>query len=69
MTAAIAKIVWWVGAVAWFVIMYPHIRRSRKTPTTQRPEPARQRVLMLAGQRDQVGVTQHAAMIVAGMVL
>jgi protein-S-isoprenylcysteine O-methyltransferase Ste14 len=47
MTPVVAKIIWWVGAVAWFVIMYPHIRRSRKTRTTQRPEPARERVLML----------------------
>jgi protein-S-isoprenylcysteine O-methyltransferase Ste14 len=47
MTPVVAKIIWWVGAVAWFAIMYPHIRRSRKTPTTQRPEPTRERVLML----------------------
>jgi protein-S-isoprenylcysteine O-methyltransferase Ste14 len=47
MTPVVAKIVWWVGAVAWYVIMHPHIRRSRKTPTTQRPEPTRERVLML----------------------
>jgi protein-S-isoprenylcysteine O-methyltransferase Ste14 len=47
MTPVVAEIIWWVGAVAWFAIMYPHIRRSRKTPTTQRPEPARERVLML----------------------
>jgi protein-S-isoprenylcysteine O-methyltransferase Ste14 len=47
MTPVVAKIIWWVGAVAWFGIMYPHIRRSRKTRTTQRPEPARERALML----------------------
>jgi protein-S-isoprenylcysteine O-methyltransferase Ste14 len=47
MTPAVAKIIWWAGAVAWYFIMHPHIRRSRKTPTTQRPEPARERVLML----------------------
>ena len=47
MTPAVAKIIWWIGAIAWFVIMYPHVRRSRKTRTTQRPEPTRERVLML----------------------
>jgi protein-S-isoprenylcysteine O-methyltransferase Ste14 len=47
MTVAVAKIIWWIGAVAWFGIMYPHIRRSRKMRTTQRPEPTRERVLML----------------------
>jgi protein-S-isoprenylcysteine O-methyltransferase Ste14 len=47
MTPVVAKIIWWVGAVAWFVIMYPHVRRSRKTPTTQRPGATRERVLML----------------------
>jgi protein-S-isoprenylcysteine O-methyltransferase Ste14 len=47
MTPVVAEIIWWIGAIAWFAIMYPHIRRSRKTPTTQRPEPRRERVLML----------------------
>jgi protein-S-isoprenylcysteine O-methyltransferase Ste14 len=47
MTPVVAKIIWWIGAVAWFSIMYPHIRRARKMRTTQRPEPTRERVLML----------------------
>jgi protein-S-isoprenylcysteine O-methyltransferase Ste14 len=47
MTPAIAEIIWWIGAVAWFSIMYPHIRRSRKMRTTQRPDATRERVLML----------------------
>jgi protein-S-isoprenylcysteine O-methyltransferase Ste14 len=47
MTRAIAEIIWWIGAVAWFGIMYPHIRRSRKMQTTQRPGATRERVLML----------------------
>jgi protein-S-isoprenylcysteine O-methyltransferase Ste14 len=47
MTPVVANIIWWIGAVAWFSIMYPHIRRSRKMRTTQRPEPTRERVLML----------------------
>ncbi|MDQ2081865.1 protein-S-isoprenylcysteine O-methyltransferase [Xanthobacteraceae bacterium Astr-EGSB] len=31
MSAGIAKIVWCLGCVAWFVIRYPHARRARKT--------------------------------------
>jgi protein-S-isoprenylcysteine O-methyltransferase Ste14 len=31
MTASIAKIIWALGCVAWFVIRYPHARRARKT--------------------------------------
>jgi protein-S-isoprenylcysteine O-methyltransferase Ste14 len=47
MTPFVAKLIWWVGAVAWYAVMHPHLRRSRKTPTAQRPERARERVLML----------------------
>ena len=47
MTPLVAKLIWWVGAIGWFCIMYPHARRSRKTPTAQRPEPVRERLLML----------------------
>lgn len=31
MTPTIAKIVWALGAIGWYVIRYPHERRSRKT--------------------------------------
>jgi protein-S-isoprenylcysteine O-methyltransferase Ste14 len=31
MTLSIAKIIWGLGCVAWFVIRYPHARRARKT--------------------------------------
>ncbi len=47
MTPVVAKIIWWIGAVAWFSIMYPHIRRSRKMRTTHRPGETRERALML----------------------
>jgi protein-S-isoprenylcysteine O-methyltransferase Ste14 len=46
MTPFIAKLLWWAGATAWYAIMHPHVRRSRKTPTTQRHERVRERVLM-----------------------
>lgn len=32
MTVAVAKILWAIGVVSWFVIRYPHQRRARKTP-------------------------------------
>lgn len=35
MTATIAKIVWAVCAISWYVIRYPHERRSRKTAVTR----------------------------------
>src|SRR5882724_4951938 len=46
MTPFIAKLLWWAGATAWYAIMHPHVRRSRNTPTTQRHERVRERVLM-----------------------
>jgi protein-S-isoprenylcysteine O-methyltransferase Ste14 len=46
MTPLVAKLIWWAGAVAWYIVMHPHVRRSRKTPTTLRPERLRERVLM-----------------------
>jgi protein-S-isoprenylcysteine O-methyltransferase Ste14 len=45
-TPLIARLIWWAGAVVWYAIMHPHVRRSRKTPTTQRQERIRERVLM-----------------------
>jgi protein-S-isoprenylcysteine O-methyltransferase Ste14 len=47
MTPLVAKLIWWAGAIAWYSIMHPHLRRSRKTPTAQRPEPVRERALMV----------------------
>jgi protein-S-isoprenylcysteine O-methyltransferase Ste14 len=46
MTPLIARLIWWTGVVAWYAIMHPHVRRSRKTPTAQRQERVRERVLM-----------------------
>jgi len=45
-TPFLAKLVWWVGVVGWFVIRYPHQRRSRKTPIASRRERLRERVLL-----------------------
>jgi protein-S-isoprenylcysteine O-methyltransferase Ste14 len=47
MTPLVATLIWWTGAIAWYVIMHPHVRRSRKTPTAQRHERVRERVLMV----------------------
>lgn len=32
MTPFIAKLAWWVGIIGWYLIRYPHQRRSRRTP-------------------------------------
>jgi protein-S-isoprenylcysteine O-methyltransferase Ste14 len=45
-TPLVAKLIWWAGAVVWFIIMYPHVRRSRRTRTAERHERDRERVLM-----------------------
>jgi protein-S-isoprenylcysteine O-methyltransferase Ste14 len=46
MTPFIAKLVWWVGIVGWYVIRLPHHRRSRKTPIAIRSERRRDQVLL-----------------------
>jgi len=46
MTPLAAKIIWFLGCVAWFIIRYPHQRRSRKTPISQRAQGSRDRVLL-----------------------
>jgi protein-S-isoprenylcysteine O-methyltransferase Ste14 len=46
MTVFIAKLIWGVGCVAYYVIRYPHQRRSRKTPVTDRHDRIRERTLM-----------------------
>jgi protein-S-isoprenylcysteine O-methyltransferase Ste14 len=46
MTPLVATLIWWAGAIAWYAIMHPHVRRSRKTPTAQRHERVREHVLM-----------------------
>ncbi len=46
MTPLIAKLIWWAGIVGWYVIRYPHQRRSRKTPIMSRREQLRERLLL-----------------------
>jgi protein-S-isoprenylcysteine O-methyltransferase Ste14 len=46
MTPFIAKLVWWAGIVGWYIIRFPHERRSRKTPIATRSERARDQVLL-----------------------
>jgi protein-S-isoprenylcysteine O-methyltransferase Ste14 len=47
MTLFIAKLIWGLGCVAYYVIRYPHQRRSRKTPVVQRSVDVRERMLMV----------------------
>ncbi len=46
MTLFIAKLVWCVGVVGWYVIRLPHERRSRKTPVLSRRARTREGVLL-----------------------
>ena len=46
MTPFIAKLVWWGGIVGWYVIRYPHQRRSRKKQIVLRRERLREGVLL-----------------------
>jgi protein-S-isoprenylcysteine O-methyltransferase Ste14 len=46
MTPFIAKLVWLAGIIGWYVIRYPHQRRSRKTPTASRRERVRDSILL-----------------------
>jgi protein-S-isoprenylcysteine O-methyltransferase Ste14 len=46
MTPFIAKLAWVAGVVGWYVIRYPHQRRSRKTPVVSRRERVPERVLL-----------------------
>jgi len=47
MTPAAAKVVWALGCIAWYVIRYPHQRRSRRTPVATRRDRRRDMVLMV----------------------
>jgi protein-S-isoprenylcysteine O-methyltransferase Ste14 len=47
MTAYLAKVVWWIGVVGWWVIRYPHQRRSRRTPIALRADRVRDHVLLM----------------------
>jgi len=46
MTLLVAKIIWGLGCIGWYVIRYPHQRRSRRTPVAERRDRARDMVLM-----------------------
>jgi protein-S-isoprenylcysteine O-methyltransferase Ste14 len=46
MTPFIAKLLWWAGVIGWYVIRYPHQRRSRRTPIASRRERIREGMLL-----------------------
>ncbi len=46
MTPFIAKLVWVAGIIGWYVIRYPHQRRSHKTPIASRRERVREGILL-----------------------
>src|SRR5919108_434822 len=46
MTPLVAKAIWLLGVVGWFVIRYPHGRRARRTPKLRRTDRGREIVLM-----------------------
>ncbi len=47
MTPFIAKLIWAFGCVAYYIIRYPHQRRSRKTPVADRRDRRREQMLMV----------------------
>jgi protein-S-isoprenylcysteine O-methyltransferase Ste14 len=46
MTPLLAKAIWLLGVVGWFLIRFPHDRRSRRTPKRWRSDRSRESVLM-----------------------
>jgi protein-S-isoprenylcysteine O-methyltransferase Ste14 len=46
MTPLVAKVIWCLGVIGWFIIRYPHDRRSRRTPRRLRSDRARESILM-----------------------
>ena len=46
MTPLVAKAIWVLGVVGWFVIRYPHDRRARRTPKLRRANGRREIMLM-----------------------
>jgi protein-S-isoprenylcysteine O-methyltransferase Ste14 len=49
MTPLVAKIIWVLGVVGWFVIRYPHARRARRTSKVRHSDARREWVLMAIG--------------------
>ena len=47
MTLTAAKIIWMLGCVGWYVIRFPHQRRSRRTAVAARRDRLRDTVLMI----------------------
>jgi protein-S-isoprenylcysteine O-methyltransferase Ste14 len=45
-TPIIAKVIWGIGCVAFYLIRYPHLRRARKTPVAQSRVLMREKLLM-----------------------
>ncbi len=46
MTALAAKMIWFVGLVGWFIIRYPHQRRSRRIAKVRQSDRRREILLM-----------------------
>src|SRR5690349_3849724 len=46
MTLLAAKWIWAIGCIAWYVIRYPHQRRSRKTAIASRSKTTLERALL-----------------------
>jgi protein-S-isoprenylcysteine O-methyltransferase Ste14 len=46
MTPFFAKLVWTLGVIGWFVIRYPHARRSKRTTILLRSDRLRERILL-----------------------
>ena len=46
MTPLVAKVVWVLGVVGWYIIRYPYARRARRTPKLRRSDRVRELVLM-----------------------
>jgi protein-S-isoprenylcysteine O-methyltransferase Ste14 len=46
MTPLVAKVIWVLGVVCWFIIRYPHQRRARCTPRLRSSDRSRELLLM-----------------------
>jgi protein-S-isoprenylcysteine O-methyltransferase Ste14 len=47
MTPLVAKLVWLVGVIGWYIIRHPHQQRSRRTPRRLQSDRVRDRVLLM----------------------
>jgi protein-S-isoprenylcysteine O-methyltransferase Ste14 len=46
MTAALAKVIWAIGVVAWFLIRYPHARRVRRNRIVHDQQSRKETILL-----------------------